>query len=555
LQAIAELISTEEDYLRDLGVIERVWGPELRKSGAVSADEWSMLFSKIPELIVVAQTTLTELKKNHTRGTLAPAIRSLIPTLKLLVLHFVDANEVLESPKKNTKLAEAAKQIIEANPAELRGLSLAAFMIKPTQRSMKYPLFLRDIVEHTEHDHPEYGELQKVTEELKIALALINKEKQERETELIIKRLGDIEWRENAVDWVASKSRILVYNDADAELVARDHDTPPRANALYLFNNVLLALKVRKDHRVSEALTIEMGEDVFVREQKAEVEGQEVITIVHKKTGQAVTFHLTHPGQRRLWLNAFEEVKKPDLPKVVFVPAVKSAEQIAREDRQKIKQQKKESGGGAGKRKGIFATIRGGLTASPASPEVAATAASPTLNPAPAPGPASPVTVRASTTVISPAPIVAPKEVAIYCRTASHAVIEEPPADVPEVRKSGRAARLQRTTRKASIAEMDSGDGPSQPKMQLVTIGQSSSLCDAPKQPASPSMKSVPIAVRARSSSAGEATAIQPDVELAKKKSTVFVVAKPPSSSDAEVPIRVVSRRMSDGKKPEDASE
>lgn len=50
---------------------------------------------------------------------------------------------------------------------ESKGLSLNSFLIMPVQRPVKYPLLLRDLLNHTRINHPDYPDIKRALAAMK----------------------------------------------------------------------------------------------------------------------------------------------------------------------------------------------------------------------------------------------------------------------------------------------------------------------------------------------------------------------------------------------------
>jgi hypothetical protein len=60
---------------------------------------------------------------------------------------------------------------------QARGLTLFGFLIKPIQRICKYPLLLKDLLKHTDEDHPDYENLRKAQVKIEAVVEYVNERK------------------------------------------------------------------------------------------------------------------------------------------------------------------------------------------------------------------------------------------------------------------------------------------------------------------------------------------------------------------------------------------
>jgi len=60
---------------------------------------------------------------------------------------------------------------------DCRGLTLFSFLIKPVQRICKYPLLLKDLLNHTKEDHPDYDNLVQALPKINTVVEYVNERK------------------------------------------------------------------------------------------------------------------------------------------------------------------------------------------------------------------------------------------------------------------------------------------------------------------------------------------------------------------------------------------
>ena len=75
--------------------------------------------------------------------------------------------------------------------AELRGLSLFDFIIKPMQRICKYPLLLKEIVAHTSPSHSDFDNLQKALVSLETVTLSVNNGRKQFENQRKILEIAE----------------------------------------------------------------------------------------------------------------------------------------------------------------------------------------------------------------------------------------------------------------------------------------------------------------------------------------------------------------------------
>eukprot|EP00727_Mastigamoeba_balamuthi_P009157 m51a1_g4864 hypothetical protein (943) ;mRNA; f:330125-334537 len=236
-KVLAELCSTEEDYLKDLRLMHTIWEPELARAAVVGPQEMAMLFATIPRLITLSEEFHRLLREARALPVAQQAIgkefRAMVPFINVYIEYCasqMQQTELLSSIARNSRLRDALERIRVSSP-ELRKLDLASFVAKPLQRVTKYPLFFRDLIKNTELDHPDYRELEAVEKALDSVLKKINTRTRERETMILLNKLQpSLVWRTSGIDLMLSKSEALKHDALKCVVNAKDcssASTPP----------------------------------------------------------------------------------------------------------------------------------------------------------------------------------------------------------------------------------------------------------------------------------------------------------------------------------------
>eukprot|EP00727_Mastigamoeba_balamuthi_P003170 m51a1_g12850 putative domain containing protein (565) ;mRNA; f:733-3272 len=247
-RAVDELSATEDDYLKDLLVLQNVWEPEFRRSNVIStaARDLGVMFGSLRQLVGLSADIAHHLA---TIKALPPAeqrigevFKKRIPFLKGYIEYCkgqVLSTDVLQNAARSPKYKELTDRVRATNPA-VRNLDMAAFLIKPTQRITKYPLFLTDLVRSTDEGHQDYRNLVDALDEMHRVLAEINRKTSECESHLLVQRmLPVLAWRSDpVVDLQAAKLRLV--REGRVVSVVRGLEENERGNYLYLFDNLLL---------------------------------------------------------------------------------------------------------------------------------------------------------------------------------------------------------------------------------------------------------------------------------------------------------------------------
>eukprot|EP00727_Mastigamoeba_balamuthi_P000291 m51a1_g10259 putative domain containing protein (239) ;mRNA; r:240-1857 len=184
---VDEILSTEEDYVRDLDVLEDVWRAGLAREGLLSAQEQRIVFGSIPQIRFLATELAMALREDQLRPDDAQRIGDTfakkVPFFRLYIEYCYNrraAAEIVGRLGSNPRYA-AFKEQARGDP-RTKQLELNGFLIKPTQRIAKYPLFLKDLLKYTDPSHGDYKNLEAAQESMLKVLGEINERTREQES-------------------------------------------------------------------------------------------------------------------------------------------------------------------------------------------------------------------------------------------------------------------------------------------------------------------------------------------------------------------------------------
>eukprot|EP00911_Craspedida_sp_UC1_P001398 UC1_evm1s1056 len=176
-QVIYELIYTEEDYLRDLNVIKRLFRQSVIDGGCLSAHEISALFSNLDEVVAVNTALSERLRQTRDPRGLVPAVGHIF--VELLEGQKFDA--YLQFCTNQNPACILYQRLREANPefdscmaacvsniGQSRGFDLPAYLLKGMQRLLKYQPLLQQVRKYTmESEQEQVAALKRATKLLK----------------------------------------------------------------------------------------------------------------------------------------------------------------------------------------------------------------------------------------------------------------------------------------------------------------------------------------------------------------------------------------------------
>ncbi|KAJ3026898.1 UNVERIFIED_CONTAM: cytochrome c oxidase subunit 1 [Siphonaria sp. JEL0065] len=269
LSVVYELIETEADYVRDLGIMVDLHQREMLNSKILDDITVSTIFSNVEDLISANSGLLEKLiakrDENLVINQLADVFLESTHTSVWAEAYTIYCSNYPLAMKIVTKLmtddkVKAVMQSLAANPVA-RGLSLESFLIKPVQRICKYPLLLRELLKHSAKTMPDYPELEKALESMESLAAKVNEATQALEKkERLAALLSRIE-----------SSVPLPFHDKKLIMEGITQMQKNKERHLIMFKDVLVVSKVIGKGKYSLESLYNMHELVLV---KANVHGE-----------------------------------------------------------------------------------------------------------------------------------------------------------------------------------------------------------------------------------------------------------------------------------------
>eukprot|EP00727_Mastigamoeba_balamuthi_P001889 m51a1_g11698 putative domain containing protein (723) ;mRNA; f:31715-34657 len=306
---VAEFISTEEDYLKDLQLLDSVWHVEMKKAGVLSPQEIQVVFGNVRQLVALSQEICDCLKANKSLPEadqrVGEVFKKRIPFIRIYMEYAysqVQATEILQNANKFSKFRDFVDKT-KFGVAALRNLDVQAFLIKPTQRITKYPLLLKDLIKHTPEDHADYLNLVEALDGMHRVLEEINKRTRECQTVALLNRfMPTFVWTsEPPVDIFKSQSVIIKEGKIPVTLSKSDGSQEKGTVAL-LFDNFFLVGKAVKDcvREVFSSTTTSLT----IQEDNA-VPG--TISLTSSQTLVEIALHCSGEAEVSLWMSAINE--------------------------------------------------------------------------------------------------------------------------------------------------------------------------------------------------------------------------------------------------------
>ncbi|XP_041815040.1 intersectin-2a isoform X2 [Chelmon rostratus] len=187
---IHELIRTEETYVDDLELVLEVFHKPMSESGRLTEAEMGVIFVNWRELIMCNTKLLKALRVRKKTGgenmpvqligdLLASELAHMQPYIRFCSCQ-LNAAALLQSKTHNQPdFKDFLKKI--ATNYRCKGMPLSSFLLKPMQRITRYPLLIKNILEHTPDGHADRSPLREALERAEELCSQVNEGVREKE--------------------------------------------------------------------------------------------------------------------------------------------------------------------------------------------------------------------------------------------------------------------------------------------------------------------------------------------------------------------------------------
>ncbi|KAI8070978.1 hypothetical protein BC940DRAFT_325456 [Gongronella butleri] len=183
-EAIHELIYTEEDYVRDLNLLDELFAKALREAQCIEAERrdafCDYIFNNYLELLSIHRDLYRDLRDHqclcqaNTVGGFVDKVGDIflrhahrfMAAYKRYGPHVVLAEYSVKKEMATNMLFQNFIHAVEKQP-ELRKLPFRHFIILPVTRLQRYPLLIGAILKKTPEDHPDHEILEECLDVLK----------------------------------------------------------------------------------------------------------------------------------------------------------------------------------------------------------------------------------------------------------------------------------------------------------------------------------------------------------------------------------------------------
>eukprot|EP00727_Mastigamoeba_balamuthi_P001568 m51a1_g11408 hypothetical protein (725) ;mRNA; f:11339-14200 len=327
---IEEIADTEQDYVRDLETIDAVWRRNAAQAGFLAPQEMHVLFGTIPQLRFLAGELARELREVRNAPVAEQCIGEIfskkIPFFRLYIEYCANqsaAAEIIARLAFNPKYL-AFKEKMRGEPAT-KQLELNGFLIKPTQRITKYPLFLKDLLRFTDHAHPDYKNLLAASESLFKVITEVNEKTRLQESFDVLTRLQPtIVWKPGAqLDFVALKCTVVRTGKLVCYIIPKSDRVkePIKGNLVFLLSTYLLVLTEAGPKKIAEACF--KVQDIALADESSGMKTARK-TVEFKVKGDTaeydVIMHCSDVLERQYWLSSIREALAGVTPRKAPTP-------------------------------------------------------------------------------------------------------------------------------------------------------------------------------------------------------------------------------------------
>ncbi|KAJ3201078.1 Rho guanine nucleotide exchange factor 4 [Entophlyctis luteolus] len=303
LSVIYEIIETESDYIRDLGIMANVHKNEFRKKG-IDENTISAIFANVEEIFEANQELLSRLDSKKAADLFIDRVGEVFLNFQndWVKIYIKYCSNYTAATKCIQKLCADPefKQLLQdltAKP-EIRGLSLESFLIKPVQRICKYPLFLRELIKQTPKTSVDFVDLEKALECMESLTSKVDEhskaiEKKERLAKLL--------------NMIESSVPLTGYAEKKLILDGVCHMNKSKDRHLILFKESLIISKVVSKSKYVLETVYPMHELVLLKSPIGEINSRttRTINLQHTIDKREITFLFADEVHGK-WLEAFK---------------------------------------------------------------------------------------------------------------------------------------------------------------------------------------------------------------------------------------------------------
>ncbi|CAG8655621.1 13678_t:CDS:10, partial [Dentiscutata heterogama] len=251
-EAIYELISTEQIYLRDLQIIISVFYGPLQS--LLSEQELSILFCNIQDILLCNTAILSDLEQRQEEDSyfVSKVGDILLKHSEDLTLYTKYCGNQLNASKFLQKKSSVEKKFADflkksQQDPKCGSLDLSSFLLKPLQRITRYPLLIRQILHYTSKDNNDHQNMMQALHKAEKILEETNEAAREQENQMKLKEISNLVELENLEEKLDLTSMTRLVGKRQFLLEGALKKAKSGRNLIgYLFNDILLLCHANK---------------------------------------------------------------------------------------------------------------------------------------------------------------------------------------------------------------------------------------------------------------------------------------------------------------------
>ncbi|KAJ3138175.1 Intersectin 1 (SH3 domain protein) [Irineochytrium annulatum] len=186
-EAIYELISTEQSYVRDLQIIVEVFCRPMTQ--LLSEQDMQGIFSNIEDLLLTNSLLLSDWEDAQVQsnyvitniGTLFERHAKPLECYQYYCGNQMAASKLLQTRRQQSERLQEFLKSCQRDP-QCRHLDLSSFLLQPMQRITRYNLILKQILHYTPPTHPEHASVVRAMEAADRVAQMVNASAREQES-------------------------------------------------------------------------------------------------------------------------------------------------------------------------------------------------------------------------------------------------------------------------------------------------------------------------------------------------------------------------------------
>ncbi|XP_072296118.1 rho guanine nucleotide exchange factor 3 [Eucyclogobius newberryi] len=193
-EAIFELVQGEQDLVEDLKLAKKAYHDPMRTLSIMTEQELNQIFGTLDSLVPLHEDLLSRLRGERRADGCTEHVGHILtqwlPCLSEYTSYCsnqVKAKALLDQKKQEGRVHDFLQRCL-LSPFS-RKLELWSFLDIPRSRLVKYPLLLREILRHTDNEHPDRQRLEEAMATVQSVVADINRQTGESECQFYKERL------------------------------------------------------------------------------------------------------------------------------------------------------------------------------------------------------------------------------------------------------------------------------------------------------------------------------------------------------------------------------